>query len=157
MEALYNRYSSLVYSVAMRVVGDATVAEDILQDVFMQVWLNPRAFDATRGNSMGAWFAAISRNRAIDSLRRRRTQTDIEGIVVSAEFDLASETERKRLAVTVRKILADMSEPQRTALEMSFFQGLTHTEIAARTGEPVGTIKSRIRSGLLALRRGLKG
>ena len=152
MAALYDRYSSIVYSVALRVLQDAVAAEDVLQEIFMQLWRNPAAFNANRGN-MGAWLAVITRNRAIDGLRRRRPESDIDDVVVSVEADLASETERARAMDKVRGVLKQMPAAQRSALEMAYFEGLTHSEIAAKTGEPLGTIKTRIRSGLLALRK----
>jgi RNA polymerase sigma-70 factor (ECF subfamily) len=152
MAALYDRYSSIVYSVALRVLQDAVAAEDVLQEIFMQLWRNPAAFNASRGN-MGAWLAVITRNRAIDGLRRRRPESDIDDVVVSVEADLASETERARAMDKVRGVLKQMPAAQRSALEMAYFEGLTHSEIAAKTGEPLGTIKTRIRSGLLALRK----
>jgi RNA polymerase sigma-70 factor (ECF subfamily) len=152
MAALYDRYSSVVYSVALRVLGDTGAAEDVLQDVFMQLWRNPSAFDSSRG-SLGAWLAVIARNRAIDTLRKRRPENDIEDIVISVETDMASDADRARSAEKVRGILGSMPAAQRSALEMAYFEGLTHTEIAAKTGEPLGTIKTRIRAGLQALRK----
>jgi RNA polymerase sigma-70 factor, ECF subfamily len=152
MAELYDRYSSIVYAVALRILQDAGAAEDVLQDVFMQLWRNPAAFDASRGN-MGAWLAVISRNRAIDSLRRKRPENDIADVVVSVEPDLASEAERSRAMEKVRGALSAMSTEQRTALEMAYFEGLSHSEIAEKTGEPLGTIKTRIRTGLLSLRK----
>jgi RNA polymerase sigma-70 factor, ECF subfamily len=152
MAALYDRYSSLVYSVALRVLGDTGVAEDILQEVFMQLWRNPGRFDASRGN-LAPWLAVIARNRAIDSLRKCRPETAIEDVVVSVEPDMATDAERGRAMEKVRGALGNMPLPQRSALEMAYFEGLTHTEIAAKTGEPLGTIKTRIRAGLLALRK----
>ncbi len=153
--ALYDRYSPLVYAVGLRVLADAGAAEDVLQEVFMQLWRNPARFDATRG-SLGAWLAVIARNRAIDVLRKRHFESDIEDVVVSVEPDLALEADRSRTAKNVRGALNGMHPSQRLALEMAFFEGLTHTEIAAKTGEPLGTIKTRIRAGLLALRKALK-
>lgn len=155
MAALYDRYSQLVYAVGLRVLADTGAAEDVLQEVFMQLWRNPTRFDASRG-SLGAWLAVIARNRAIDALRKRRYESDIEDIVVSVEPDLASEADRSRAAKNVRDVLNGMHPAQRQALEMAFFEGLTHTEIAAKIGEPLGTIKTRIRAGLLALRKALK-
>jgi RNA polymerase sigma-70 factor, ECF subfamily len=152
MAELYDRYSSIVYSVALRVLQDAGGAEDVLQDVFMQLWRNPGAFDANRGN-MAAWLAVIARHRAIDALRRRRPENDIEDIVVFVEPDLASEAERSRTMGKVRGAMEAMSRDQRAALEMAYFDGLTHSEIAQKTGEPLGTIKTRIRTGLMSLRK----
>lgn len=149
---LYDRYSSVVYAVALRVLGDASAAEDILQDVFLQLWRNPGAFDAARG-SLGAWLAVITRNRAIDSLRRRKPQTDIEDVIISVAPDLAGEADRSRAAEKVRGVLGSMPAAQRSALEMAYFEGMSHSEIADKTGEPLGTIKTRIRAGLMTLRK----
>jgi len=152
MAQLYERYSPIVYSVALRVLGDTGAAEDILQEVFMQLWRSPDTFDANRG-SLPGWLAVITRNRAIDSLRRRRPETDITSVVVSVEPDLASRAEWSRVLEKIRSVLGGMSAPQRAALEMAFFDGLTHTEIAEKTGEALGTIKTRIRAGLMTLRK----
>ncbi len=152
MAALYDRYSSIVYAVALRVLQDTGAAEDVLQDIFMQLWRNPGGFDANRGN-MAAWLAVIARHRAIDALRRRRPESDIENVVVSVEPDLASEADRARAMDKVRGALQTMPVLQRSALEMAYFEGLTHSEIAEKTGEPLGTIKTRIRAGLLSLRK----
>ena len=152
MAALYDRYSSIVYAVALRVLQDTGAAEDVLQDIFMQLWRNPGAFDASRGN-MAAWLAVITRHRAIDALRRRRPQDDIEDVILSVEPDMASDADRSRAMEKVRGALQAMAPPQRSALEMAYFEGLTHAEIANKTGEPLGTIKTRIRTGLLSLRK----
>jgi RNA polymerase sigma-70 factor (ECF subfamily) len=152
MATLYDRYSGLVYAVALRVLGETGAAEDVLQEVFLQLWRNPAAFDSSRGN-LGAWLAVIARNRAIDGLRKRRPETDIADVVVSVEPDLAGEAERSRALEKVRAELNAMPAPQRKALEMAYFEGLTHVEIAAKSGEPLGTIKTRIRTGLQALRQ----
>lgn len=152
MALLYDRYSSIVYSVALRVLGDTGAAEDVLQEVFIQLWRNPGLFDSSRG-SLGAWLAVIARNRAIDALRKRRPETDIADVIVSVEPDMAGHAERARVMEKVLGALGAMPRAQRSALEMAYFEGLTHTEIAAKTGEPLGTIKTRIRAGLLALRK----
>jgi RNA polymerase sigma-70 factor (ECF subfamily) len=152
MALLYDRYSSIVYAVALRVLSDTGAAEDVLQEVFMQLWRNPGVYDSSRGN-LGAWLGVIARNRAIDNLRKRRPETDIADVVVSVEPDMAGEAERGRAMEKVRVVLASMPTAQRSALEMAYFEGLTHTEIAAKTGEPLGTIKTRIRAGLQALRK----
>jgi len=156
MAALYDRYSPVVYSVALRVLGDTGAAEDVQQDVFMQLWRNPGAFDSSRGN-LGAWLAVITRNRAIDALRKRRPQDDIEDVVLSVVPDMAADADRARIAAKMRDLLSAMSPGQRAALEMAYYEGLTHTEIASKTGEPLGTIKTRIRAGLIALRKALEG
>ncbi len=152
MAELYDRYSPVVYAVALRVLGDTMAAEDVLQEVFLQLWRNPGAFDAARG-SLGPWLAVISRNRAIDALRKRKPETDIEDVVISVAPDLASEADRSRAAEKVRGVLGAMPQLQRSALEMAYFQGLSHSEIANKTGEPLGTIKTRIRAGLMTLRK----
>jgi RNA polymerase sigma-70 factor (ECF subfamily) len=152
MAQLYDRYSGVVYSVALRVLGDTGAAEDILQEVFMQIWRSPDIFDASRG-SLAGWLAVIARNRAIDSLRKRRPEAEITEVIVSVEPDLVRGVEWSRTIEKIRGALGSMPPPQRSALEMSFFEGLTHSEIAAKTGEPLGTIKTRIRAGLLALRK----
>lgn len=152
MAQLYDRYSPIVYSVALRVLGDTAAAEDVLQEVFMQLWRNPGLFDSTRGN-LGAWLAVITRNRSIDTLRKRRPESDIADVLVSAQPDLAGEADRARAMEKVRGALGKMPPAQRAALEMAYFEGLTHTEIASKTGEPLGTIKTRIRAGLLTLRK----
>lgn len=153
---LYDRYSSVVYAVALRVLGDTGAAEDILQDVFLQLWRNPGAFDSARG-SLGAWLAVITRNRAIDSLRRRKPETDIEDVIVSVAPDLAGAADRSRAAEKIRGVLGSMPTAQRSALEMAYFEGMSHSEIATKTGEPLGTIKTRIRAGLMSLRKAFAG
>jgi len=148
---LYDRYSSVVYGVALRVLQDAAAAEDIVQDIFLQLWRKPDAFDSSRG-SLVAWLAVIARHRAIDRLRQRRPETDIEEVIIAGRTDLRDETERALVIEKVRAALGEMNADQRKALELAYFQGLTHSEIAEKTGEPLGTIKTRIRSGLQTLR-----
>lgn len=152
MAQLYERYSPIVYSVALRVLGDTGAAEDILQEVFMQLWRSPDLFDANRG-SLPGWLAVITRNRAIDFLRKRRPETDITDVIVSIEPDLFRDAEWSRTLGKIRSALGSMPPRQRSALEMAFFEGLTHSEIAEKTGEPLGTVKTRIRAGLLTLRK----
>src|SRR5580698_8974204 len=152
MAEIYDRYSSVVYAVALRVLGDTGAAEDVLQEVFLQLWRRPGAFDAARG-SLGSWLAVITRNRAIDSLRKRRPETDIEDVVLSVAPDIAGEADRARAAEKVRGVMGGMTPAQRSALEMAYWEGMSHSEIAVKTGEPLGTIKTRIRAGLIALRK----
>jgi len=156
MSELYDRYAKVVYAVALRVLQETSAAEDVLQDIFLQLWRNPDAFDASRG-SLAAWLAVISRHRAIDRLRKRRPEVDIEECVIAGGPDLSDEAERGLIVEKVRSVLAEMSPNQRNALELAYFQGLTHTEIAEKTGEPLGTIKTRIRTGLQQLRAKLAG
>jgi len=154
MAELYDRYSALVYAVALRVLTDTGAAEDVLQEVFMQLWRHPASFDARRG-SLGPWLAVIARHRAIDVLRKRRPQTDLEDVVITIEANLEDNAERARALEKVRTSLRAMPDNQRKTLEMAFFEGMTHSEIAAQTGEPLGTVKTRIRAALMALRRAL--
>jgi RNA polymerase sigma-70 factor, ECF subfamily len=156
MAELYDRYSSLVYAVALRVLGDTGAAEDVLQEVFLQLWRKPTAFDAARG-SLGSWLAVITRNRAIDSLRKRRPETDIEDVILSVSPDFAGSAERAKTAEKVRGVMGNMLPAQRTMLEMAYWEGMSHSEIADKTGEPLGTVKTRIRAGLIALRKAFQG
>jgi RNA polymerase sigma-70 factor (ECF subfamily) len=151
LSELYDRYSNVVYAVALRVLQDTGAAEDILQDIFLQLWRKPDAFDSSRG-SLAAWLAVIARHRSIDRLRQRRPETDIEDCILVSGNDLRDETERSLVIEKVRVVMNEMGPDQRNAMEMAFFQGLTHSEIAEKTGEPLGTIKTRIRSGLQLLR-----
>jgi len=154
MAQLYDRYSSVVYSVALRVLGETAAAEDVVQEIFMQLWRNPGSFDSGRGN-LAPWLAVITRNRAVDVLRKQRPQTEINETVVSVEPDLAGEADRGRAIGKVRSVLQEMPAAQRSALEMAYFEGYSHSEISEKTGEPLGTIKTRIRSGLMLLRKAL--
>jgi RNA polymerase sigma-70 factor, ECF subfamily len=152
LATLYDRYSQVVYSVALRVLGDTTQAEDILQEIFMQIWRNPQTFDSSRG-SLAAWLSVIARHRAIDYLRRRRPETDIEEVIISADTNLDQIADKNLTLNRVRSAVETLPPEQRKPLEMAFFEGLTHAEIAAKTGEPLGTIKTRIRSALITLRK----
>lgn len=152
MAALFDRYSKIVYSVALRVLRDAAAAEDVLQEIFLQIWRNPAGFVATRG-SLGGWLAVVARNRSIDWLRRKRPSEQVEEMALASNCDLAAEAERNTLMVRARAAIGQLPLEQRKALEMAFFDGLTHTEIAEMTGDPLGTVKTRIRSALLALRK----
>jgi RNA polymerase sigma-70 factor (ECF subfamily) len=155
MAVLYDRYSKLVYSVALRVLRDPASAEDILQDVFLGLWRRPETFVSTRG-SLGGWLAVVARNRAIDTLRRKRPSEQIEEIYLASPSNLADEAERNTLMQRARAIILHLPLEQRKTLEMAYFDGLTHTEIAEITGDPLGTVKTRIRSALLHLRKELE-
>jgi len=152
MAALFDRYSKVVYSVALRVLRDPAAAEDVLQEVFMQVWRNPGSFTSTRG-SLGGWLAVVARNRAIDTLRRRRPTDSVDDVVLASSTNIASEVERSSLMERARGVIVTLPAEQRKTLEMAFFDGLTHSEIAELTGDPLGTVKTRIRSALLTLRK----
>ncbi len=155
MAQLYDRYSSVVYSVALRVLGETSAAEDVLQEIFMQLWRNPGSFDSGRGN-LAPWLAVIARNRAVDMLRKRRPQTEMTETVVSVEPDMAGDADRGRTVEKVRAVLKEMPAQQRSALEMAYFEGYSHSEISKKTGEPLGTIKTRIRTGLILLRKAVE-
>jgi RNA polymerase sigma-70 factor (ECF subfamily) len=152
MSALYGRYSGIVYGVALRVLGSTAAAEDVLQEVFLQLWRNPQAFDPDRGK-LAPWLAVIARNRAIDLLRKRPMEEDIDELPISTGVNLEDEASERVTINKVRGVLTQLPAEQRKALEMAYFEGMTHTEIAAKMGEPLGTVKTRIRYGLLALRR----
>jgi RNA polymerase sigma-70 factor (ECF subfamily) len=152
MAALFDRYSKVVYSVALRVLRDPAAAEDVLQEVFMQIWRNPASFIATRG-SLGGWLAVVSRNRSIDALRRKRPSESVDDMVLASNYNLADEAERNSMMEKARGVIVLLPPDQRKTLEMAFFDGLTHSEIAEMTGDPLGTVKTRIRSALTTLRK----
>jgi RNA polymerase sigma-70 factor (ECF subfamily) len=152
MADLFDRYGSVVYSVALRVLKDPGNAEDIMQEVFFQVWQNPQAFVARRG-SLAAWLLVVARNRAVDVLRRRKPSDSVEDVVLAAADNIALETERRSMMDKVRSVLAVLSPEQQQSIEMAFFDGLTHSEIAEQTGDPLGTVKTRIRSALITVRK----
>ena len=154
MGAFYDRYSKMVYSVALRVLNDASEAEDVMQEVLVQVWRNPGAFVAGRG-SLGGWLVVVARNRAVDKLRRRKVSDPIELFALPSSTNLAKESERAILMEKIRAAMTALPAEQRAALELAYFEGLSHSEIAEKTSEPLGTIKTRIRLGLIALRKGL--
>lgn len=152
MADLYDRYSGVVYGVALRVLANTTAAEDVVQEVFLQLWRNPQAFDADRGR-LAPWLAVIARNRAIDLLRKRPMEDDIDEMPISTGVNLEDEASQRLAVEKIRGVLGQLPQDQRKALEMAFFEGMTHSEIAGKTGEPLGTVKTRIRTGLLALRK----
>jgi RNA polymerase sigma-70 factor, ECF subfamily len=152
MASLFDRYSRVVYSVALRVLRDPASAEDVLQEVFMQMWRNPGSFVATRG-SLGGWLAVVARNRSIDTLRRKRPTEQVEDLALASNYNLADEAERNTMMEKARGLVRTLPAEQRKTLEMAFFDGLTHSEIAEMTGDPLGTVKTRIRSALTSLRK----
>jgi RNA polymerase sigma-70 factor (ECF subfamily) len=152
MASLFDRYSKVVYSVALRVLRDPASAEDVLQEIFMQIWRSPDSFVATRG-SLGGWLAVVSRNRSIDALRRKRPTESVDDMAISSPCNLADEAERTLMIEKTREVIVLLPKEQRKTLEMAFFDGLTHSEIAEMTGDPLGTVKTRIRSALLTLRK----
>lgn len=155
MAAVFDRYAGLVYSVALRVLRDAGQAEDVTQEIFFQLWRSPDNFSSGRG-SLGAWLLVLARNRAIDLLRQRRPTEPVEEVVLAASTNLQSEAERSILMQRVRGILGDLPREQQDSLQMAFFEGLSHSQIAEKTGQPLGTVKTRIRSALTSLRKRLE-
>ncbi len=150
MAQLFERHSKLVYSVALRVLRDPAAAEDVLQEIFMQIWRTPTSFIATRG-SLGGWLAFVSRNRSVDLLRKKRPTESFEDVPFASPYDLANDAEQNLMLERVRILVAELPEEQRKALEMAFFEGLTPSEIAEKTECPLGTVKTRIRSAVQAL------
>jgi RNA polymerase sigma-70 factor (ECF subfamily) len=154
LAALYDRYSGLVFSEAARILRDKGAAEEILQDIFYQVWRTAEKFDSSRG-SLPGWLVVVTRNRAISRLRRRggRTDEELSENEVSFPFNLETAAAQNQLLGRVKSAMVSMPEGQREAINLAFFEGMTHSEIATKTGEPLGTVKTRIRSALEALRR----
>jgi RNA polymerase sigma-70 factor, ECF subfamily len=152
MAEIFDSYSRMAYSVALRVLKDPAQAEDVMQDVFFQVWQNPRAFAPERG-SLGAWLAVVVRNRSIDAMRRRRPSDPVEDVVLASSTDVAGEVEHTTMIERVRGVLKNLPPEQRESMELAFFDGMTHAEIAERKREPLGTVKTRIRMALITLRK----
>jgi RNA polymerase sigma-70 factor, ECF subfamily len=153
LSALYDRYSGLVYSEAKQILQDAGAAEEILQDLFYQVWRTAERFDATRG-SLAGWLLVAARNRAISKLRRKSGKTEeLEENGVFLGPNLEASAMQNLLLEKVRAVLGSLPEGQREAMECAYFEGMSHSEIAQKTGQPLGTIKTRIRSGMEALKK----
>ena len=150
MARLYSRHAKRIYSVALRVLRDRSSAEDVLQDIFMQIWRKPTTFIANRG-SLESWLGVVARNRAIDVIRRRRPSELVDDLPLPSRQNVAAEVEQSVTLDRVKQVVATLPQGQRRALELAFFQGLTHTEIAKETGDPLGTVKTRIRVGLKTL------
>jgi len=154
---LYDRHARPLYSLILRILGNETEAEDVLQEVFAQAFRQASRYDARRG-AVAAWLLTIARSRAIDRLRARRTRVEARtgeqtlGEMPDAQPDAAStmlDEERSRL---VRQALGELPMLQRMAIELAYYEGLSHSEIAERLEQPLGTVKTRIRLGLLKLR-----
>jgi RNA polymerase sigma-70 factor (ECF subfamily) len=161
LEELYDRYKTMAYSIAYRITNDATLAEDVVQDAFLGAWRNAARYLEGRG-SVKTWLLSIVHHRAIDAIRRRRPTTQLperEDVPPPSLTlpDVWAEVAAGLDAEAVRGALAVLSDVQREAIELAYFGGLTQQEIADRTGTPLGTIKSRMRLGLLAMRRSLTG
>jgi len=156
LSALYDRYSGLVFSEAKRILRDTGAAEEILQDLFFQVWRTAERFDAARG-SLAGWLLVAARNRAISRLRRNTGKTeDLDENGVSLRVDLESVAAQNVLLNKVRTVMGSLPEGQRQAVELAYFEGMSHTEIAEKTGQPLGTVKTRIRSAMETLKQVLR-
>jgi RNA polymerase sigma-70 factor (ECF subfamily) len=165
-ETLYERYADLVFSVSMRVAGDRHVAEDITQDVFLRLWRRPDHFDAARGKFV-TWLLSVARNRSIDErrgyARRMRHAAPIgnegeEAAVPDADVanDPAAATVLADDSRAIRAAVAVLPHEQRLVINLAYFGGLTQQEIASKLGQPLGTVKTRIRLGMQKLRRALE-
>jgi RNA polymerase sigma-70 factor (ECF subfamily) len=154
MADIFDRYGGMVYSVALRVLKDKEKAEDVMQDVFFQLWSKPDAFVQGRG-SLGAWLMVVARNRAIDRIRQRRETDSPDDVVLVSPINLAIEAERNLLMEKVRDLLENLPPEQRKSLQLAYFDGLSHAEIAEQIGDPLGTVKTRIRLALIGLRKAL--
>ena len=158
-EELYDRFSGVLFSTAHRVLNNQEAAEDVLQDAFIQIWEKAPLYDPSRGKPM-TWAVTLTRNKAIDRLRstvrRHRLQDDVQREAETFEqfddrsaFDAVALGESSKL---VREAIRKLSRDQREAIELAFFSSMTQTEIAAHLNEPLGTVKARIRRGLMKLR-----
>ena len=154
MAAVYERYSKIVYCIALRVLREPSLAEDVMQEVLLQVWKRPQSFVAQRGN-LAAWLSVVARNRSIDVLRKRSPMDPLPELPLPDPRDMALESEQGWLIDKVRTVLDTLPEEQQGPLELAYFQGLSHTEIAERTGSPLWTIKTRIRAGLMTIRKAM--
>jgi RNA polymerase sigma-70 factor (ECF subfamily) len=143
----YDRYAGLVNALALRVLRDNSDAEDVVQEVFVQVWRQASRFDPARG-SVEAWLCTMARTRSLDRLRRRTSRREEPEDIAPPE----TQQPRTEEGLAVRKALQGLSADQRRALELAYYEGLTQSEIAERLGEPLGTVKTRIRTAMLRLR-----
>jgi RNA polymerase sigma-70 factor (ECF subfamily) len=163
LEVLYDRYSRVVFSFALRIVGDPQVAEEVLQEVFFRAWQQGSAFKVARGSFI-TWLLSITHNMAIDEVRRRRRRPqkadsespeEVLAAVPDTSTDVEEEVWLGSLRTTILAALDNLPPAQREAIELAYFRGLTQREIAERLSEPLGTIKTRMRLGLQKLREQL--
>jgi RNA polymerase sigma-70 factor, ECF subfamily len=157
LDELYERYKTMSYSIAFRITNDGSLAEDVVQEAFLGAWRNAARYIEGRG-SVKTWLLAIVHHRAIDAVRRRRPGASLpdRDDAPPPELrlpDVWAEVAANLDAAAVRAALAALTDVQREAIELAYFGGLTQVEIAEQTGTPLGTVKSRMRLGLLAMRR----
>jgi RNA polymerase sigma-70 factor (ECF subfamily) len=158
LSALYDRYAGMLYAMLVRILKDTSAAEEVLQDLFLQLWRGASRFDVSRG-SLPAWLLVIGRNRALSRLRRRDRREVLEDPEefsldsVPSAGDLEDEAWRRQLMERLRGAMATLPPEQKEALELAYFEGMTQTEIAARTGSPLGTVKSRVRAAMQSLKQ----
>jgi len=156
---LYDRYGGTVYGLALRVLGQPDLAEEVVQDVFAQVWREAGRYDANRSTVAG-WIVMLTRTRSIDRLRARKARPDLaRGVdpIAAAPLPSPESTPEASTLIAedtriVRGALARLPDQFRSLIELAYYEGLSHTEIAARTGIPVGTVKTRLRSAMGTLR-----
>ena len=157
---VYDRHARLVYSLALRIVGRQPDAEDVLQEVFTQVWRQASRYDTSRGTVAG-WLVMLTRSRALDRLRRERAEVPAADIdwasvdVVDPETAVDLQLVTAEQAARLRLVLETLPEAQRVPLELGYYDGLSQSAIAARLGVPLGTVKTRMRQALLRLRDAL--
>jgi RNA polymerase sigma-70 factor (ECF subfamily) len=153
LAALYDRYAGMLSSVLNRILRDTQAAEEILQDIFYQLWRTASQFDPSRG-SLPGWLLVIARNRAISRLRRHNPSQGEELVdnMVLLPTNIESAVAQQQLLGRVKGALENLPKEQRDAIELAYFQGLTHSEIARRTGDPLGTVKTRLRSAVETLK-----
>jgi RNA polymerase sigma-70 factor, ECF subfamily len=151
---LYDRYSQVLFRVANQVLHDPGTSEDVLQEVFLQLWRVPDAFDPAKG-SLATWLTIVSRRRAIDRLRERKGELDVANVVVPINAKQLADAALNQITDKVRLVLEDMPEKLRVPFELAYAQGLTHREISEQTGDPLGTTKSRIRLAMNLIRKKL--
>src|SRR5271169_2917306 len=153
LSALYDRYSGLVFSEVKRILRDTGAAEEILQDLFYQIWRTAERFDAGKG-SLAGWLLVAARNRAISKLRRKSGKSEeLKEDSVSLGVDVESHAVQNLLLDKVRTVMGSLPDGQREALECAYFEGMSHSEIAVKTGQPLGTVKTRMRSVMEALKK----